>query len=198
MNFYNMNKGIGLAQGIDADTKTHMSYNANIFTISDDLSSVFTNFLSPNIKRKLGSYVIFDKKNELYNLCKDNFENFGYEIEQYQLNDTFNVFNNVNGEDEIQSLVTAVLRNSTEIQRFLYEGHTEVDLLYSHTDLLLTLILIYIVEKTPDERKSFNYINKILHKLSQNDVEHYQKLLIQQQQKRQLLTILNLCTLIES
>ena len=176
MNFYNMNKGIGLAHGIDADTSTYMSYNTNIFTVSDDISTVFSNFLSPNIKRKLGSYVIFDKNCKLYDLCKDHFENFGYEIEKYQLNDTFNTFNNVNGEDDIQALVTAVLRNSSEIQRFLYEGHTEVDLLYSYTDLLLNLILIYIVDKVSSEKKNFNYINKILHKLNQNDLEYFKKI----------------------
>lgn len=176
MNFYNMNKGIGLAKDIDADTQTNMSYNTNIFTVSDDLSSVFTNFLSPNIKRKLGSYIILDKNKALYDLCKDKFDDFGYVTEQYTLNDTFNVFNNLNGEDDIQAFVKAVLRNCTEIQRYLYEGNTEVDLLYTQTDLILTLILIYIVEKTPAEKKSFSYINKILNKLNQNDIEYFKKI----------------------
>ncbi|MBQ3409572.1 MAG: hypothetical protein IJH12_10275 [Clostridia bacterium] len=176
MNFYNMNKNIGLAQNIDADNKDFMSYNTNIFTVSDDIQSIFSNFLSPNIKRKLGSYVIFDQNNNLYNLCKDKFQNYGYQTERYSLTDTFNVFNNVNGEDEIQALVNVVLRNSTPIQKFLYEGHTEVDLLYSYTDLILNLIIIYLVEKAPHEKQSFDYINKILRKLNQSDLEYFKKI----------------------
>lgn len=174
MNFYNMNKSIGLAQDIDIDNQSNIVYNTNIFTVSDDIQSVFSNFLSPNIKRKLGSYIIFDKNHTLYELCQNKFSD--YQIEQYSLNDTFNIFDIINGEEDIQTFVNVTLRNSIEIQKFLYEGNNEADLLYSYTDLILNLILIYMNEKTATENKNLVYLNKILKKLNQSDLSYFTKI----------------------
>jgi len=176
MNFYNMNKSIGLAKNIDIDDSEHRYLNTNIFTVSDNIQDIYTNFLMPNIKRKLGSYVILDFKGEFYNLSKSLCESAGYQVEYFTLNDSFNVFENVNGDDEIQALTNTILKNCSIIQKYLYEGHTEVDLLYSHTDLILNLILIYLCEKAPVEKRTFSYIKKILQKLNQSDFEYFKKI----------------------
>lgn len=172
MNYYKKNGNIGLAKDIEINSDA----NTNIFTINDNMSDIFDSFLATNITRNIGSYIIFDKNNEIYNLYQSKLKTSDYRTELYNLNETFNLFNVLTGENDIQRLVKAVLRNCPEIQRYLYEGKTEIDLLYTQTDLILTLILIYIVENAPMEKRNFKYINKVLYMLNQNDLAYFKKI----------------------
>ena len=174
MDFYNKNNALGLAQNIDISLND--SFNTNIFSISDDLQNMFDCFLLPNIKRNLGSFIFFDKNNALYDLFSKQKDSFGYKINKFSLNETFNIFSNLTSEDEIQIFVKSVLRNCTEIQRYLYEGKTEIDLLYTQTDLILTLILIYLQKNIPFKERSFSYINKVINKLNNNNLDYFKKI----------------------
>ena len=174
MNSNKLTANLGLAKNIDIDLKDNSDGKTTIFTLSDTISDSFCSFILPNIERNLGSYIIFDKNNELYNLYKNDIS--GYEIKHFALSDTFNIFDNITTENDIQNFVDVTLRNHTEIQRYLYEGHNEADLLYTYTDLILNLILIYLCEKTASKNKNFAYINKILKKLKQNDLAYFIKI----------------------
>ena len=48
MNFYNMNKSLGLAQDIDIDKEAY--YSTNIFILSDNSQILTQNFMLPNIR----------------------------------------------------------------------------------------------------------------------------------------------------
>lgn len=174
MNSNKLTANLGLAKNIDIDLKDNSDGKTTIFTLSDTISDSFCSFILPNIERNLGSYIIFDKNHELYNLYKNKIS--GYKIKHFTLSDTFNIFDNITNENDIQNFVDVTLRNHTEIQRYLYEGHNEADLLYTYTDLILNLILIYLSKKTASKNKNFTYINKILKKLQQNDLAYFIKI----------------------
>lgn len=174
MNSNKLTANLGLAKNIDIDLKDNSDGKTTIFTLSDTISDSFCSFILPNIERNLGSYIIFDKNNELYNLYKNKIS--GYKIKHFALSNTFNIFDSITNENNIQNFVDVTLRNHTEIQRYLYEGHNEADLLYTYTDLILNLILIYLSKKTASKNRNFTYIHKILKKLQQNDLAYFIKI----------------------
>ena len=99
MNFYNMNKSLGLAQDIDIDKEAY--YSTNIFILSDNSQILTQNFMLPNISRKLGSYIILDHNNEMYNLTQNVFSSYGYSIEKLNLETSYNSFSSIENENDI-------------------------------------------------------------------------------------------------
>ena len=169
MNFYNMNKSLGLAQDIDIDKEAY--YSTNIFILSDNSQILTQNFMLPNISRKLGSYIILDHNNEMYNLTQNVFSSYGYSIEKLDLETSYNSFSSIENENDIINF-----SNSAYLRKLLntkYKGNNDF---YKKIELILRLILIYMMDKAPYEKRNFNFLKKIVLKLHQNDLAYFKKI----------------------
>ena len=174
MNFYNMNKSLGLAQDIDIDKEAY--YSTNIFILSDNSQILTKNFMLPNISRKLGSYIILDHNNELYNYTKNTFNSYGYSIEKINLETSYNSFLSVENEGDIINFSNSILRNSIYIRKLLnnkYKGNNDF---YEKLELILRLILIYMTDKTTYEKRNYTFLKKIILKLQQNNLAYFKKI----------------------
>lgn len=174
MNFYNMNKSLGLAQDIDIDKEAY--YSTNIFILSDNSQILTQNFMLPNISRKLGSYIILDHNNEMYNLTQNVFSSYGYSIEKFDLETSYNSFSSIENENDIINFSNSILRNSAYLRKLLntkYKGNNDFS---KKIELILRLILIYMMDKAPYEKRNFNFLKKIVLKLHQNDLAYFKKI----------------------
>ncbi len=174
MNFYNMNKSLGLAKNVDIDKEPY--HATNLFILSDNSQTLINNFMIPNISRKLGAYIILDHNDEIYNSTKNTFNSYGYSIEKVELETSYNSFLSIENESDIINFSNSILRNSVSLRKLLntkYKGNTKF---YEKIELVLRLILIYMMDKAPYEKRNFNFLKKIVLKLHQNDLAYFKKI----------------------
>lgn len=174
MNFYNMNKSLGLAQNVDIDKDRY--HTTNLFILSDNSQELTPNFIIPNISRKLGSYIILDHNNEIYNLTQNTFSSYGYGIEKIDLESSYNSFLSIENENDIINFSNSILRNSVNFRKLLNTKYKGTNDFYEKIELVLRLILIYIIDKAPYEKRNFTFLKKIVQKLHQNDLTYFQKI----------------------
>lgn len=174
MNFYNMNKSLGLAKNVDIDKEPY--HATNLFILSDNSQTLINNFMIPNISRKLGAYIILDHNNEIYNSTKNTFNSYGYSIEKVKLETSYNSFLSIENESDIINFSNSILRNSVSLRKLLntkYKGNTRF---YERLELVLRLILIYMIYKASKEKRNFIFLRKILLKLKQSNLDYFKKI----------------------
>lgn len=167
MNFYNTKKSIALAMNVEAER--NKKGNFNIFTIGDETSGIYENFLYPNLRRKLGSYVIVDYNNKIYNETKDMLIKGNYDINVINLNNEYNPYTYIHSEEDVEVFVHSFFVSNNSLKK-------EDPFFMDVSQIIFSLIALYVFDKVPEKNKNLYYIQRIVKKLKENDLEYFKKI----------------------
>ena len=142
--------------------------NINTLVIGNKETDKFSSFIFPNIKNCLGSYIIADYDNEIFNNTSNALKENGYNIINIDLNTNsiYNPFMYIQNDLDAQIFSGMVSkRNELKSDDFFKEDTCEI---------IFRIIVQYSLAMLPKEKQNLEYCIKIIQKLKENNIQYLQ------------------------
>lgn len=154
-------KDIMIAQGVRGNAQI----NNNTLVIGNKKSGKYKSFIVPNLKAILGSYIITDNNNIMYNKTNEFFQKNGYEIIKIDLDKEtdYNPFLYMNENIDIEEFSQSIAKGINVTDDIFYEDICEI-------------MLEYIVQYTKlkdIEKQNLYFVTKVVEKLKEKDVNYF-------------------------
>ena len=161
----NIRKNIMIAQEVKGNTQI----NNNTLVIGNKKSGKYKSFIIPNLKALLGSYIITDNNNIMYNKTNEFFKTNGYEIIKIDLDkeSDYNPFLYMNENMDISEFSQAIIRGNIVTDDVFYEDTCK-------------MILECVVEYTKSkdiEKQNLYFVTKVIEKLKEKDINYFFELM---------------------
>lgn len=167
-NFNEEKKETTFALAKNVEIPTNKRGNINTVVIGNKESDKFNSFIIPNIERCLGSYVIADYNNEIFNNTNQALSNNGYKIINIDLetNSIYNPFMYIENELDAQILSHIIVKqNAYKSEDVFKEDMCEI---------IFRIIAQYSLKMLPKEKQNLYYCLKILKELKDNNAKYLQ------------------------
>ena len=146
--------------------------NQNVIVIDKNRNSQY-NIAKSNMLLGNTNFIFVDENKKIYSEIKEKLEEIGYDIKIFDLTDykkgnQYNLFKYINTEDELHSIATAIIQNTTG---YLNDNEEqEVDFLYSVLSYLFivngqNITLNKVYENIKDSDKSKDIIKSLIKRL---------------------------------
>lgn len=142
--------------------------NINTLVIGNKESDKFNSFIVPNIERCLGSYVIADYNNEIFNTTSHILRRNGYKIININLetNSIYNPFMYIENELDAQIFSNIIVKQN----QYKSESHFDEEM----CEIIFRIITLYSLKMLPKEKQNFYYCLKILKELKEHNANYLQ------------------------
>lgn len=154
-------KDIMIAQGVRGNAQI----NNNTLVIGNKKSGKYKSFIVPNLKAILGSYIITDNNNIMYDKTNEFFQKNGYEIIKIDLDKEtdYNPFLYMDENIDIEAFSQSIAKGINVTDDIFYEDICEI-------------MLEYIVQYTKlkdIEKQNLYFVTKVVEKLKEKDVNYF-------------------------
>lgn len=142
--------------------------NVNTLVIGNEETDKYNSFIFPNIERCLGSYIIADYNNVIFNRTSNVLRENGYKIANidFNANTAYNPFMYIKTDLDAQIFSNMVIkRNEIKSDDAFKEDMCE---------LIFRVIVQYSLAMLPAEKQNLDYSVKIVQKLKENDTAYLQ------------------------
>ena len=152
----------------NVEIPTNKRGNINTLVIGNKESDKFNSFIIPNIERCLGSYVIADSNNEIFNSTNDILSANGYKILNVDLakKSIYNPFMYIENDLDVQTFSNILIKRNELISNDSFKEDM--------CEIIFRIIAQYSLSMQPKEKQNLEYCLKILHELKENNAQYLQ------------------------
>lgn len=157
----NKKENIMIAQGVESNT----NINNNTLVIGNNNSGKYKSFIMPNLKNLLGSYVITDKNDKIYNKTNEFFKKNNYEIIKIDLDkkSEYNPFMYMEDELDVSEFSNMITKGNNKANDAFYEDLCEIMLEY----------IIQYARLKDIEKQNLYYVTRVIDKIKEKDVDYF-------------------------
>lgn len=166
-----LNKSFILAKDIEFDVKR--KGNINTLVIGNGNSGKHESFIFPNIGKLLGSYILVDTNNIIYDKTNELFREKDYNILTVDLKSktNYNPFMYIKKDVDILTFSNLLIKRNTILAKNKYDE----DL----CEIMFRIIVKYILKTQKIENHNLKYVLEIINDLKENDIDYFKTIMLE-------------------
>ena len=173
-----------LAKEIEVDVKK--KGNINIAVFGNEKTGKYESFIYPNLNKMLGSYIVTDNDNKIYEKTNNLFRTNGYNIVNIDLKGkcNYNPFKYIKNETDALTFCNVIVRRNKEVKQEVFKEDM--------CEIIFRVIIKYILRTQSEEKQNLSYLLKLIDELKENDVKYFQDLILRLKENDDLMNYYNI------